>query len=199
MIISKAKEKDAVIEMLDGVKNVFLLGCSECASLCGTGSPEALAAMKETLEASGKNVAGSFVAKTGCQVLGSRLALWRLNLLNGWPASGSSTMNGWTNEYFRAECEEGTLELGQRWLRVLKGGSWDRPLAQDLPLLQREVWMNSWLAEMYCDWLLGTRESHPTRIEDNIQCAAMVFAAVESAHTHKPVEVQEYLRQYSIP
>ena len=75
MIISKAKEKDTVLDILADVQSVFLLGCSECASLCGTGSPEALAAMKEMLEASGKKVTGGFIAKTGCQVLGTKVEL----------------------------------------------------------------------------------------------------------------------------
>ena len=75
MIISKSKGKEAVLDILEGVQSVFLLGCSECASLCGTGSPEALAEMKEALEAQGKKVTGSFVAKTGCQVLGSKVEL----------------------------------------------------------------------------------------------------------------------------
>ena len=73
MIISKSKGKEAVLDILEGVQSVFLLGCSECASLCGTGSPEALAEMKEALEAQGKKVTGTFVAKTGCQVLGSKV------------------------------------------------------------------------------------------------------------------------------
>ena len=75
MIISKSKEKQGVLDTLKDVQSVFLLGCSECASLCGTGSPEALAAMKDTLEAEGKKVTGMFVAKTGCQVLGSKVEL----------------------------------------------------------------------------------------------------------------------------
>ena len=110
--------------------------------------------------------------------------------------ANASTMNGWSNEYFRAECEDGTLELDRRWLRVLKGGGWEKPLATDLPLLQQPVWMNQWLAEMYCDWLLGDRDQHPTNIDDNIQCAALLFAAVESAHTGKIVDVQKYLEDH---
>jgi predicted dehydrogenase len=108
--------------------------------------------------------------------------------------ANASTMNGWGNDYIRAECENGTLELDRRWLRVLKGGAWEKPLSSDLPLLNREVWMNPWLAEMFCDWLRGERTDHPTNLDDNIQCAALLFAAVESAHTGKPVDVQEYLK-----
>jgi predicted dehydrogenase len=110
--------------------------------------------------------------------------------------ANASTMNGWSNEYFRAECEHGTLELDRRWLRVLRGGPWERPLAQDLPLLVRDAWMNPWLAEMFVDWLNGERDGHPTNLEDNIQCAALLFAAVESAHAGRPVDVQQFLTQH---
>jgi hypothetical protein len=46
---------------------------------------------------------------------------------------------------------------------------------------------------MYCDWLSGMREGHPTQLDDNIQCAALLFAAIESAHKRQPVDVQEFL------
>jgi predicted dehydrogenase len=53
--------------------------------------------------------------------------------------------------------------------------------------------MNPWLAEMFVNWLNGGPEP-PNSLEDNIQCAALLFAAVESAHTGQVVEVQEFLR-----
>ena len=108
--------------------------------------------------------------------------------------ANASTMNGWGNEYFRAECEHGTLELDRRWLRVLRGGAWERPLAQDLPLRQQPTWMNPWLAEMFVDWLNGG-PTPPNNLDDNIQCCALLFAAVESAHTHSIVDVQAFLQQ----
>jgi predicted dehydrogenase len=108
--------------------------------------------------------------------------------------ANASTMNGWTNEYFRAECEDATLELDRRWLRLLRGGAWDKPLAQDLPLIQQPAWMNPWLAEIFVNWLNGG-EAPPNTLDDNIQCCALLFAAVESAHTGQPVDVQEFLRK----
>ncbi len=75
MIITKKKEKEDILETLKGIQSVFLLGCSECASLCGTGSPEALEEMKSLLESEGKKVSGTAMAKTGCQVLGSKVEL----------------------------------------------------------------------------------------------------------------------------
>ena len=108
--------------------------------------------------------------------------------------ANASTMNGWTNEYFRAECENGTLELDRRWLRVLRGGAWDKPLSQDLPLLQQPVWMNPWLAELFVKWLDGG-DAPPNTLDDNIQCCALLFAAIESAHTGQVVDVQDFLNE----
>ncbi len=108
--------------------------------------------------------------------------------------ANSSTMNGWTNEYFRAECEDGTLELDRRCLRVMRGVAWDKPLSQDLPLLQQPVWMNAWLAELFVNWLDGGPQP-PNNLDDNIQCCAMLFAAIESAHTGQVVDVQEFLER----
>lgn len=108
--------------------------------------------------------------------------------------ANASTMNGWTKEYFRAECENGTLELDARKLRALRGPAWGQPEAEALPLLEQEAWMNPWLAELFCDWVAGRRADHPTCIDDNIHCASLLFAAIESAHTKQPVDVVAFAR-----
>ncbi len=108
--------------------------------------------------------------------------------------ANASTMNGWGNDYVRAECRDGTLELDRRWLRVLRGDSWGRPLAEDLPLLGQPVWTNAWLAELFVNWLNGGPAPQNT-IDDNIQCCALLFAAIESAHTGKIVDVQDFLEK----
>lgn len=109
--------------------------------------------------------------------------------------ANASTMNGWTKEYFRAECEDGTLELDRRNLRLLRSGAWDDTMqTQDLPLLQQSAWMNPWLAELFVNWLNGSAPP-PNNLDDNMQCAALLFAAIESAHTRKIVDVQAFLRE----
>lgn len=110
--------------------------------------------------------------------------------------ANASCINGWNHDYIRAECRDGTLELDARRLRVLTGKMWDPPTVRELPLDEHPVTLNPYLAEMFCDWLAGRRESHPTRIEDNIQCAALLFAAIESADTGQPVDVQAFLRRH---
>jgi len=75
MIITRQKEKGKILECIKKYNSFFLIGCSECATLCGTGSPEALDEMEGYLKAQGKTVTGKFVPKTGCQTLGTKIEL----------------------------------------------------------------------------------------------------------------------------
>lgn len=110
--------------------------------------------------------------------------------------ANAATLNGWGNDYIRAECELGTLELDRRELRVLRSGPGGPPEVEPLPLLEGDAWLNPLLAEMFCDWVDGRRDGHPTEVQDNLQCTAMVFAAIESARTGMPVDVQAFLARY---
>ena len=136
------------------------------------------------------------------QYAGDSTALITMEMTNGvrcfyeGAKANASSLNGWTQEYFRAECENGTLELDRRDLRVWRGEAWKEPIRQNLPLLEGGVWMNSLLTERFCDWIAGARPDHPTCLDDNLQCAALLFAAIESAHAHRPVDVQEFLRAH---
>ena len=75
MIITKKRDLKDLMENVKNYRSFFLIGCSECATLCGTGGEPELKAMKEALEAEDKSVTGTFVAKTGCQVLGTKVEL----------------------------------------------------------------------------------------------------------------------------
>lgn len=75
MIISKKKDFPELMKDIGNYKGFFLIGCSECATLCGTGGEPELKAMREALETEGKIVTGGIVAKTGCQVLGTKTEL----------------------------------------------------------------------------------------------------------------------------
>lgn len=109
--------------------------------------------------------------------------------------ANASTLNGWENDYIRAECRDGTLELDQRRLRVLRGGPWDAPTSEEVPLLQQSVWKNAWLAERFINWLNGG-DAPPNTLDDNIHCVALLFAAIESAHTRQPIDVLAFLARY---
>jgi predicted dehydrogenase len=109
--------------------------------------------------------------------------------------ANASTMNGWCNEYFRAECENGTLLIDHRKLQLLTGGPWETPVEKELPLLEQSAWKNAWLAELFCNWLSGGTAPANT-IDDNIHCVALLFAAIESAHTGNAVDVQDFLTRH---
>jgi predicted dehydrogenase len=109
--------------------------------------------------------------------------------------ANASHLDGWGRDYIRAECEFGTLELHRRRLRVLRGGPDEAPVEAELPMLEQALWMNYWLADMYCDWLRGGPPP-PTHLDDNIQCAALLFASIASAHSGEPVDVQGYLHNH---
>jgi hypothetical protein len=75
MIITQKRDRNALMENIKKYRRIFLLGCSECATLCATGGEPELNELKEELEKQGKEVTGTFVAKTGCQVLGTKVEL----------------------------------------------------------------------------------------------------------------------------
>jgi predicted dehydrogenase len=110
--------------------------------------------------------------------------------------TSAASRNGWDNEYWRAECEGAILELDERRLRAIRGGSEETPVVEELPLDERPAWMNAWLAEWFVEWLRGRAPAPTTVIEDNIQCQALTMAAIESAHTGAPVDVQAYLARH---
>lgn len=109
--------------------------------------------------------------------------------------ANAASLSPWANDYIRAECRDGTLELDRRWLRVWNGPAWGKPLGRDLPMLEQPAWANGWLAEQFVAWLNGGPEP-ATTIRDNLQCCALLFAAIESAHTRAPVDVQAFLQRH---
>jgi predicted dehydrogenase len=108
--------------------------------------------------------------------------------------ANAATLNGWGNDYVRVECADATLELDTRSLRALRSGPGGPPEPSDIPIDDNGApTMNPLIAELFCDWVEGRRLGHPTAVEDNLQCTAMVFAARESARTMSPVDVQAFL------
>jgi len=108
------------------------------------------------------------------------------------------TLNGWSNEYLRAECEGATLVLDHQRLerferRPGRGQTRGREgKGVEVPLLDQRKWANAWLVEKFVRWLDGG-EPMETNVEDNLQAVALIFAAIESSRTGQPVRVQEFL------
>jgi len=106
-----------------------------------------------------------------------------------------SSLNDFEQDYWRAECDLATLELDQRRLRIITGRRGRDATIQQAALDQQPVWMNAWLAELFVDWLSGGPPL-PNTLEDNIQCAALVFAVIASARSGQPVQVQDFLQKH---
>lgn len=109
-------------------------------------------------------------------------------------------LNGWANEYIRAECRDATLILDRRRLEYFPynpSEEWaSKNHGQGLPiaLLEQGKWANSWLIEKFVDWL-NTGEAMETNVEDNLQSVALIFAAIQSARAGHSVGVQQLLHQ----
>jgi len=66
MIATKQKTFECILETIKDKKNIFLLGCGECATTCKTGGEPEILAMKQKLEGAGKLVTGWAVPKASC-------------------------------------------------------------------------------------------------------------------------------------
>jgi predicted dehydrogenase len=110
------------------------------------------------------------------------------------------SLNGWGNEYLRAECRDTTAVLHAHELREFPydadaEGCLDAVDFEDgehVPLDERDKWSNTWLIEQFVDWLDGG-EPMPTNVQANLESMALVFAAIESADTGEAVAVGRVL------
>jgi predicted dehydrogenase len=109
-------------------------------------------------------------------------------------------LNGWTDEYIRAECEYGTVILDHRRIeRFLhnRGGPWAGPgegHGEPVPLLKQRRWSHAWLIEQFVDWLDGGQPM-ATNVEANLRSVVLTHAAIESGHSSRPVRVDDVLRR----
>jgi hypothetical protein len=74
MIITRQKEFDYLLELIED-KSVFIVGCSECATICHTGGEEELLEMKKKLVEKKINVTGSVVLEPACHLLNDKRIL----------------------------------------------------------------------------------------------------------------------------
>jgi len=104
-------------------------------------------------------------------------------------------LNGWEQEYVRAECRDATLVLSGGELRAFPYDADDEGVGEHtefadgdrLALDERPAWGNEWLVGQFLDWLEGG-EPMATNVWDNLQSVALVEAAVESAERGEAVD-----------
>ena len=67
MIITKQKDLDSIVELVSG-GSVFIVGCSECATLCETGGEKEVLRMKKDLEMRNIEVTGWVILDPACNL-----------------------------------------------------------------------------------------------------------------------------------
>lgn len=108
----------------------------------------------------------------------------------------AAVLNEWGQDYIRAECDKATVLLDKRQLEARCDLGFPHPKVERLPMLESaKGWSHQLLLRQFADWLEGGEEPCCS-IEDNIQCAALVYAAVHSAKTGEPVDVQAFLKSH---
>ncbi len=103
--ITEQKPLEEVMQHLDKCRGVYLIGCGTCATMLHTGGKSEVLAMKDKLEADGKEVTGWMVIPTACDEL-TRDALKENNkdveaadcILVMTCAFGVQTVSRWTDK-----------------------------------------------------------------------------------------------------
>ncbi len=103
--------------------------------------------------------------------------------------TNAAGLNCWGQEYLRAECENATLILDRQRITCQ---DWPQGEPREIEHLQQPKWANAWLIEEFVRWLDGDGPME-TNVWDNLQSVALVFSAIESSRTGRPVKVQEFL------
>ena len=107
-------------------------------------------------------------------------------------------LNGWGQEYFRAECRDATIILDQRRIEIRlhrARGSDDLDVVET-PLEERGHWGHAWLVEQFLAWRNGGPPM-PTAIGPNLRSTMSMFAAIESSRTGQVVDVERYAADHA--
>ncbi len=107
--------------------------------------------------------------------------------------TNASGLNGWGQEYFRAECRDVTAILDHRQVeaRRYRAPGEEPPPIEPVPSLDRPHWGHGWLVEQFLDWLDGGSPM-PTEVQANLRSTATMFAAIESGRTGQVVDVEAF-------
>jgi len=103
----------------------------------------------------------------------------------------------WRDEYIRADGSAGALLLDHRKLaHYVKSQDPGRKLDETVMEYTNKhpgADGTEFLFRAFVDWITGAAESHPTELADNLQCMALLFAAIDSAERGQAVNVPEFL------
>jgi predicted dehydrogenase len=130
---------------------------------------------------------------------GNSNSLNLMSLENGVKAiyEGSSNeagnINRWHQEYYRVECEKGSITVNRdKTVRVYSRNEGGVLTIKIPPILPATISGHHKILRDFIDWIDGGIKPE-TNIDDNIQSAIMVFAAIDSNKISSVVDVQNYI------
>jgi predicted dehydrogenase len=114
--------------------------------------------------------------------------------------SNAVGLNYFYKEYIRVDGETGTLILDHRDLELFKRQDiWKQQhrsgQGQKIDLLSQPKWINNLLIERFAQWRQGGPELE-TSVAANVQSSAVMFAAIESQRTGRPVALKPFIERY---
>ncbi len=106
----------------------------------------------------------------------------------------AATQNSWHSEYYRAECQDGAVEIdSDQLVRIIRVGQ--EP--QIVPMSKPPLAGHTYILNAFLDWLDGAPPPQ-THLDDNIHSAAMMFAAIAASHTGQTVQVADFLPRHRL-
>lgn len=109
-------------------------------------------------------------------------------------SSAAGILNCWHSEYYRAEFEEGAVEIASgNEMKIHKVGH--EVEIYDAPDMQFSG--HDYLFDEFLNWL-GSGKPSATRIEDNIKSFAMIIAAMETTVDRQTKQIAGYINDLSL-
>lgn len=103
--------------------------------------------------------------------------------------------NSWHQEFYRIEGEEGALVLDRDGtVRVLRHTAGRGLSTEELPAVRSQHEGHTAVVDQFLTWMEGGAAPE-TVLQDNIQSAAMLFAAIDASQTGQSVDVQAKARE----
>ncbi len=131
---------------------------------------------------------------------GECIGLYTLRMTNGTMAQYEGSLvaagrqQGWHEEAYRVECEGGAVVTdGSAHVWIEEHAPETGVTCTDIPLVAVQYPGHQAMIAQFADWLDGG-PTPPTAIEDNLQTAALLFAAIEASEENRTVDVAARVR-----
>lgn len=107
----------------------------------------------------------------------------------------AAVCNSWHREYYRAECEHGTITVdSDLMVRVWERAEGRLNKMTEVPHLQPKYAGHTWQIDEFLTWLDGGRQPD-TVLADNMKSAATMFGGIVASGDNAVVDVEDMVRE----